>query len=132
MFCAAIRTAHLGHEMARRIVLCFFYIPLVYDFFIFLRTTCAIYWFVIPFYCPAVIGSYPREKVGHSVSFLSYIIEPCIVHDRGSVSMFGEPFRIPQFFDRCSMTCAEDRKSTRLNSSHVAISYAVFCLKKKK
>src|SRR5690625_6878681 len=25
-----------------------------------------------------------------------------------------------------------DRKSTRLNSSHVAISYAVFCLKKKK
>src|SRR5438067_11001025 len=27
---------------------------------------------------------------------------------------------------------AEDRKSTRLNSSHVSISYAVFCLKKKK
>src|SRR5690625_6026773 len=28
--------------------------------------------------------------------------------------------------------CAEDRKSTRMNSSHVAISYAVFCLKKKR
>src|SRR5690554_7686410 len=28
--------------------------------------------------------------------------------------------------------CDEDRKSTRLNSSHVRISYAVFCLKKKK
>src|SRR5438067_8547650 len=27
---------------------------------------------------------------------------------------------------------ARDRKSTRLNSSHVSISYAVFCLKKKK
>src|SRR5437868_12388683 len=27
---------------------------------------------------------------------------------------------------------AQDRKSTRLNSSHVSISYAVFCLKKKK
>src|SRR5690349_22563392 len=27
---------------------------------------------------------------------------------------------------------AKDRKSTRLNSSHVEISYAVFCLKKKK
>src|SRR5690242_20993766 len=26
----------------------------------------------------------------------------------------------------------EDRKSTRLNSSHMSISYAVFCLKKKK
>src|SRR5207249_11707271 len=32
---------------------------------------------------------------------------------------------IAQFLDR-------DRKSTRLNSSHVSISYAVFCLKKKK
>src|SRR4051795_4474752 len=29
-------------------------------------------------------------------------------------------------------TCALDRKSTRLNSSHTLISYAVFCLKKKK
>src|SRR5699024_11393284 len=27
--------------------------------------------------------------------------------------------------------CVRDRKSTRLNSSHVSISYAVFCLKKK-
>src|SRR5256885_12470850 len=31
----------------------------------------------------------------------------------------------------CSTMCA-DRKSTRLNSSHLVISYAVFCLKKKK
>src|SRR5438067_4065923 len=29
-------------------------------------------------------------------------------------------------------TESRDRKSTRLNSSHVSISYAVFCLKKKK
>src|SRR5438552_18459923 len=28
--------------------------------------------------------------------------------------------------------CARDRKSTRLNSSHQIISYAVFCLKKKR
>src|SRR6266446_8442665 len=28
--------------------------------------------------------------------------------------------------------CSVDRKSTRLNSSHLVISYAVFCLKKKK
>src|SRR5262245_65096087 len=27
--------------------------------------------------------------------------------------------------------CSQDRKSTRLNSSHLGISYAVFCLKKK-
>src|SRR3712207_8630549 len=31
-----------------------------------------------------------------------------------------------------SIDCGEDRKSTRLNSSHANISYAVFCLKKKK
>src|SRR5256885_2910910 len=30
------------------------------------------------------------------------------------------------------LTVARDRKSTRLNSSHLVISYAVFCLKKKK
>src|SRR5260221_11456028 len=29
-------------------------------------------------------------------------------------------------------SCPPDRKSTRLNSSHTVISYAVFCLKKKK
>src|SRR5439155_10562847 len=34
--------------------------------------------------------------------------------------------------DRLRPRAPEDRKSTRLNSSHVAISYAVFCLKKKK
>src|SRR6266436_56121 len=32
----------------------------------------------------------------------------------------------------CDVLQAEDRKSTRLNSSHGYISYAVFCLKKKK
>src|SRR2546426_4468443 len=32
----------------------------------------------------------------------------------------------------CRHTMAVDRKSTRLNSSHLVISYAVFCLKKKK
>src|SRR2546430_15749541 len=31
-----------------------------------------------------------------------------------------------------SLSAEEDRKSTRLNSSHSQISYAVFCLKKKK
>src|SRR5690625_6305567 len=38
----------------------------------------------------------------------------------------GKSAQIPLF-----VWLPEDRKSTRLNSSHVAISYAVFCLKKK-
>src|SRR5256885_9903915 len=41
--------------------------------------------------------------------------------------------RTGSFAPRCSMRSeCVDRKSTRLNSSHLVISYAVFCLKKKK
>src|SRR5437870_7306560 len=36
------------------------------------------------------------------------------------------------FYTSVVKNAKKDRKSTRLNSSHVAISYAVFCLKKKK
>src|SRR5205814_10699631 len=36
-----------------------------------------------------------------------------------------------QLTQSVSRTAGEDRKSTRLNSSHLGISYAVFCLKKK-
>src|SRR2546426_3775736 len=35
-------------------------------------------------------------------------------------------------WDRFDFGSGPDRKSTRLNSSHLVISYAVFCLKKKK
>src|SRR5256885_12610961 len=34
-------------------------------------------------------------------------------------------------FDNVELGTLQDRKSTRLNSSHLVISYAVFCLKKK-
>src|SRR5256885_12441453 len=33
--------------------------------------------------------------------------------------------------ENCALSASRDRKSTRLNSSHLVISYAVFCLKKK-
>src|SRR5256885_9829898 len=36
-----------------------------------------------------------------------------------------------RFVERGQAALGEDRKSTRLNSSHLVISYAVFCLKKK-
>src|SRR5690625_6869693 len=42
---------------------------------------------------------------------------------------WGTPFAWTPI--RVAIIIAADRKSTRLNSSHVAISYAVFCLKKK-
>src|SRR5947209_17207572 len=44
----------------------------------------------------------------------------------------GRLGRTPSLLARCLPTPSEDRKSTRLNSSHANISYAVFCLKKKK
>src|SRR6266496_1746863 len=42
------------------------------------------------------------------------------------------PRRVPRPRPSGGATGPRDRKSTRLNSSHVEISYAVFCLKKKK
>src|SRR5207245_11355130 len=46
-----------------------------------------------------------------------------------------EPLRLPREVRQTGVAAlsaiAEDRKSTRLNSSHGSISYAVFCLKKK-
>src|SRR5256885_8198452 len=42
--------------------------------------------------------------------------------------LFRSKQRCPQCFERNK---SRDRKSTRLNSSHLVISYAVFCLKKK-
>src|SRR3989449_4814363 len=54
----------------------------------------------------------PRRR--HQVE----IAEPVLLHAPGVARVHGERVR--------------DRKSTRLNSSHGYISYAVFCLKKKK
>src|SRR5690606_39650323 len=44
----------------------------------------------------------------------------------------GEIIQYTENLDIQKYLSPEDRKSTRLNSSHVKISYAVFCLKKKK
>src|SRR2546426_9022566 len=45
----------------------------------------------------------------------------------GSYAINGQPYALNQLDQ-----AFRDRKSTRLNSSHLVISYAVFCLKKKK
>src|SRR5690625_5891720 len=47
------------------------------------------------------------------------------------LTMINDPM-MEEEIDAYKARFAEDRKSTRLNSSHVAISYAVFCLKKKR
>src|SRR5947199_4939249 len=55
-------------------------------------------------------GAVDRRRVG----------EPARAGGRGGGGQYLRPLR------------SADRKSTRLNSSHLGISYAVFCLKKKK
>src|SRR5256885_9240891 len=44
----------------------------------------------------------------------------------------GADGHVEHAFDAVDLLFQRDRKSTRLNSSHLVISYAVFCLKKKK
>src|SRR3712207_7720475 len=67
-----------------------------------------------------------REMVGGGLFEMHPWIEPVrfVVEDRNNAATkpFGSDVWIRD----------EDRKSTRLNSSHANISYAVFCLKKKK
>src|SRR3712207_8349049 len=51
------------------------------------------------------------------------------VASKARYDVAGSPGLVDAEFGHCSQV---DRKSTRLNSSHANISYAVFCLKKKK
>src|SRR3712207_7315993 len=56
---------------------------------------------------------------------------PAIGRVRGGYSRFSSLARARACVRLCASSL-RDRKSTRLNSSHANISYAVFCLKKKK
>src|SRR5690625_3497730 len=63
------------------------------------------------------LTSHPFDLADEATVYLSYFIQPKGI---GYLPQLRDSFVV------------EDRKSTRLNSSHVAISYAVFCLKKKR
>src|SRR5437899_10060566 len=84
------------------------------------------------------------------ISFISFFfndtatteIYTLSLHDALPISSSFRPLQIPTRLARACCSSARrsavafeqqaDRKSTRLNSSHLGISYAVFCLKKKK
>src|SRR3712207_7381915 len=59
---------------------------------------------------------------------------PAVLAMHGDVTMETAEAFMPVFFRELQRDgqIDRDRKSTRLNSSHANISYAVFCLKKKK
>src|SRR5699024_11824330 len=95
-----------------------------------------------------IIGQY---KDNHSILRRNYMMKRCLILVMsffmlaGCTNFFGkeevfehisvleQSFKEKELYWKKLQTDAEeDRKSTRLNSSHVSISYAVFCLKKKK
>src|SRR5690349_22819487 len=68
---------------------------------------------------------YLRERLDHQLAFPGPVV--CAVP-----VLQGATAADPEMRTDRRNPLRTDRKSTRLNSSHVEISYAVFCLKKKK
>src|SRR3989442_3833934 len=64
-----------------------------------------------------------RREVGDIPSLLTLVTDPRRYDLQTATTC--------RSYRRGSVTSVRDRKSTRLNSSHVRISYAVFCFKKK-
>src|SRR2546426_283860 len=73
-------------------------------------------------------GGAPRVVLMSSLAALG----PCRNGDRLSPDTVPYPISHYGHSKLLAEAVAQDRKSTRLNSSHLVISYAVFCLKKKK
>src|SRR5690606_34882484 len=73
------------------------------------------------------------RRGGHRVAYAMSALEE--QGGQGRRRYRGMPYSREALLERNYIDCIvvlQDRKSTRLNSSHVKISYAVFCLKKKR
>src|SRR5699024_11323785 len=84
---------------------------------------------------PDLVGERWREMWQDRIEHSGLWLETWLQHQRkdeywrhGSINEDYSDIEVPVF----AVSGWADRKSTRLNSSHVSISYAVFCLKKKK
>src|SRR3712207_8351742 len=73
-------------------------------------------------------GVLDADVYGHSIPHMLGVRRRPVVVDR----MIVPPVKGELKLMSIGFFLDEDRKSTRLNSSHANISYAVFCLKKKK
>src|SRR5438045_8719574 len=82
-------------------------------------------------YCLFLLTTFPFFFFNHTATTEIYTLS---LHD--ALPIFrdhaGDPVRGRLRLRRRRGRSSRDRKSTRLNSSHLGISYAVFCLKKKK
>src|SRR5690348_17808984 len=77
-----------------------------------------------------------RSELNESIGRWMQVNEPYIAHVTPIEHALDDAALIQMMLcgpiDRMREAEAQDRKSTRLNSSHPSISYAVFCLKKKR
>src|SRR5437870_10064168 len=64
----------------------------------------------------------PKKEIARKMIAMVRLIDTSFPSSAGA---------FPDGYHEVDCSTCQDRKSTRLNSSHVAISYAVFCLKKK-
>src|SRR5699024_12558819 len=85
---------------------------------------------------PAINGEFQNKYPGFVINVSGnyninhlLVITDILITDYSSIPFEFSLLNKPMVFFAYDL---EDRKSTRLNSSHVSISYAVFCLKKKK
>src|SRR5258705_12024768 len=89
------------------------------------RSSCR--WYLSFFFL--MIRRPPRSTLfPYTTLFRSHPRDDLALRRRFVARRFHRAFR----FDLHAPRVGTDRKSTRLNSSHLGISYAVFCLKKKK
>src|SRR5215203_4859683 len=77
-----------------------------------------------------VQNSLHHAKTAPGAAGQVYLCDVTRHHDLGAESQPGQKHL--HLLHRGVLSLVQDRKSTRLNSSHANISYAVFCLKKKK
>src|SRR5690606_39355182 len=71
------------------------------------------------------------REIGEHASGIDGVLKTYSVTGVGN-RLDANPSESGENTGRINIVMQPDRKSTRLNSSHVKISYAVFCLKKKK
>src|SRR5207244_7470419 len=77
---------------------------------------------------PVMGSSSVRERI--AIVFMTLSVVATLVLGGALAAQLGHPKQ--QVVQIGAASATSDRKSTRLNSSHQIISYAVFCLKKKK